>query len=93
MVIRCYSGNANNEIFRSGKIKSSELAQIKADHQLWLKSNFSRGMDGRLLLNEKTLRVRIAISLCSPLQKWPIYPIGSLLLSPPVDSLLPPLYG
>ena len=52
----CYSGNANNEIFRSGKIKSSELDQIKADHQLWLKSNFSRGMDGRLLLNEKNLK-------------------------------------
>jgi cation/acetate symporter len=50
-----YSGDQSNEIFRSGKIGTSELESIKNKHQVWLSGDTANGMDGRQLLLDKQL--------------------------------------
>jgi cation/acetate symporter len=44
-----------NEIFRSGKLQSSELESIKESHQRWLETNHTEGVDGRTVLRQKGL--------------------------------------
>jgi cation/acetate symporter len=48
-----YSGDDNNEIFRSGKIGAAELAKIRTDHERWLATGAAEGVDGRRLLRER----------------------------------------
>ncbi len=43
---------ARNEIFRSGKLSSSELGAIRVQHQEWLDSGGSAGSDGRETMTE-----------------------------------------
>ena len=50
-----YSGDKTNEIFRSGKLGSKELESIKDNHQIWLTSSTTNGIDGRQLLFDKQL--------------------------------------
>lgn len=50
-----YSGDQSNEIFRSGKMGSKELEAVKNNHQIWLESGASNGIDGRQLLLDKQL--------------------------------------
>ncbi len=44
-----------NEIFRSGKIGATELADIRVEHQKWLSSDGGAGIDGRQVLRERGL--------------------------------------
>ncbi len=46
---------AENEIFRSGKIGSAELANLRVEHQKWLSSGGREGRDGRAVLRERGL--------------------------------------
>ncbi len=46
---------ARNEIFRSGKLTSVELAAIRVDHQKWLSSGGTDARDGRAVLTERGL--------------------------------------
>lgn len=50
-----YSGDAQNEIFRSGKLNSKELQSIKVDHALWLNTDSKEGINGQALMVEKGL--------------------------------------
>lgn len=50
-----YSGDADNEIFRSGSLGQADLTRIKVAHQQWLDSKGSMGADARLFLREKGL--------------------------------------
>ena len=50
-----YSARKDNEIFRSGKLSSVELATIYQLHERWLKTNGGEGADGRAVLREKHL--------------------------------------
>ncbi len=45
----------DNEIFRTGKLAKSELADIAKDHQLWLDTKGNEGRDGRAVLWEMGL--------------------------------------
>jgi len=45
----------DNEIYRSGQLSASELADITAAHQQWLATDGRAGQDARLLLREKGL--------------------------------------
>ncbi len=44
---------ADNEIFRSGKIGTAELTSIRLDHQKWLSSGGGEGTDGRGVLRAR----------------------------------------
>ncbi|NIL99489.1 MAG: cation acetate symporter, partial [Acidobacteria bacterium] len=44
-----------NEIFRSGKLGATELADIRVEHQKWLSSGGSDGVDGRRVMRERGL--------------------------------------
>ena len=46
---------SGNEIFRSGKLSSSELAAIRVEHQKWLSSGGGEGSDGRAALSARGL--------------------------------------
>ncbi len=48
-----YRADADNEIFRQGKIPTAEYGQLRADHQLWLDSEGEEGTDGRVTLTDK----------------------------------------
>jgi cation/acetate symporter len=50
-----YSGDAQNEIFRSGKLNSKELQSIKVDHTLWLNTDSKEGINGQALMVKKGL--------------------------------------
>lgn len=50
-----YSGDAQNEIFRSGKLNSKELQSIKVDHALWLNTDSKEGINGQALMVKKGL--------------------------------------
>jgi len=50
-----YSAREDNEVFRNGKLSGVELADIRADHQLWIDSGGARGIDGREVLRKKGL--------------------------------------
>ena len=50
-----YSGDTQNEIFRSGKLNSKELQTIKSDHALWLESDSKKGKNGQALMVNKGL--------------------------------------
>ena len=45
-----YSGEEDNEVFRSGTLAASELAALRASHEIWLASGGSNGRDGRAAL-------------------------------------------
>ncbi len=44
-----------NEVFRSGKLSASELANIQSRHQQWIDSNGTTGEDGRAVMTAKGL--------------------------------------
>ena len=50
-----YSGDTQNEIFRSGKLNSKELQSIKVDHALWLDTDSKEGINGQALMVKKGL--------------------------------------
>lgn len=50
-----YSAEADNEIFRTGKLSRAELGEILTGHQQWITSSGSEGTDGRVLLTAKGL--------------------------------------
>ena len=50
-----YSGDASNEIFRSGKLSREEIGTISAQHQLWVDSSAASGSDGRAALRDRGL--------------------------------------
>ncbi|MCP4265118.1 MAG: cation acetate symporter [Candidatus Brocadiaceae bacterium] len=50
-----YCAGEKNEIFRSGKLTTSELVAIHQSHQKWINTNGIEGVDGRTLLREKGL--------------------------------------
>jgi cation/acetate symporter len=50
-----YSGNEKNEIFRNGKLPSSELGALRQSHQLWIDSHGASGQDVRIVLRQKGL--------------------------------------
>ena len=50
-----YSGDTQNEIFRSGKLNYKELQTIKSDHALWLESDSKKGKNGQALMVNKGL--------------------------------------
>jgi len=49
-----YTGTASNEIFRSGNLGTAQVAQIKQDHEQWLRGEAS-GRDGRAVLRQAGL--------------------------------------
>lgn len=46
---------ADNELFRIGKLSTTEFADIKVEHQKWLDSEGANGSDGRVVMTEKNL--------------------------------------
>jgi cation/acetate symporter len=50
-----YSAGADNEIFRSGTLPTSELATIRQSHQQWLDTQGTAGENGREALRQKGL--------------------------------------
>ena len=50
-----YSAGQDNEIFRSGNIPTSELANITQSHNRWLNSNGLSGTEGRTILRQAGL--------------------------------------
>jgi cation/acetate symporter len=46
------SQSERNELFRTGKLASAEVAELRAEHALWLDSEGQRGADGRKRLRE-----------------------------------------
>ncbi len=51
-----YSAGDDNEIFRSGKLSSDELAAIHKDHRMWIANpTIGPGKDGRAVLRAKGL--------------------------------------
>jgi cation/acetate symporter len=50
-----YSGNEKNEVFRNGKLPSSELGSLRQAHQLWIDTNGASGQDARIVMREKGL--------------------------------------
>jgi cation/acetate symporter len=45
-----YSGDEKNEVFRNGKLSSSELGTLRQSHQLWLDTKGESGRDARIIL-------------------------------------------
>lgn len=50
-----YSAGDDNEIFRNGKLKATELANIRIAHQRWIDSGARKGADGRAILRDRGL--------------------------------------
>lgn len=50
-----YSAGIENEVFRNGKLQATELAFIRQNHQKWLDTQGTGGMDGRGVMREKGL--------------------------------------
>jgi cation/acetate symporter len=50
-----YSAGDDNEIFRNGGLSAHELGDIRQDHQRWLDSNGSEGVDARPLMRAQGL--------------------------------------
>ena len=46
---------SQNEIFRRGQLAPARFAQIRAEHQQWIDSDGSEGVDGRQVLREMRL--------------------------------------
>jgi cation/acetate symporter len=46
---------AENELFRAGALGGADLAELRADHERWLRSSGSEGLDGRARLRERGL--------------------------------------
>jgi cation/acetate symporter len=46
------SQSERNELFRTGKLAAAEVAELRAEHALWLGSDGQRGADGRKRLRE-----------------------------------------
>jgi cation/acetate symporter len=47
--------DAENELFRSGKLGAVEIAELRADHAIWLSTDGREGADGRLFMREQGL--------------------------------------
>jgi cation/acetate symporter len=47
-----HSNRDDNEIFRNGSLSTSELTEIRTDHQRWIDSNGANGTDGRQVLTD-----------------------------------------
>lgn len=50
-----YSGGPDNEIFHTGKITTTEMADIRVDHRQWIDTGGEKGTDARALLRERGL--------------------------------------
>ncbi|MEQ9461839.1 MAG: sodium:solute symporter family protein [Phycisphaeraceae bacterium] len=50
-----YSGREDNEIFNKGAIGSSDLTEVRVEHQQWLDTEGAQGVDGRVMLRERGL--------------------------------------
>ena len=50
-----YEAGEGNEIFRSGTLPGSEIANIRQQHQLWIDSGRTSGADGRVILRNQGL--------------------------------------
>jgi cation/acetate symporter len=50
-----YCADEGNEIFRSGKLTTSDLTTIYQSHQKWINTNGTEGNDGRILLRQMGL--------------------------------------
>ncbi len=50
-----YSAGEDNEIFRNGKLSTSNLIVINKLHQKWLDTNGVEGNDGRIVMRQKGL--------------------------------------
>lgn len=46
-----YSNDAGNEVFRGGALSSAELARIQRQHQRWIDTGGSSGVDGREVMS------------------------------------------
>ncbi len=63
-----YTAREDNEVFRSGKLSSNELINIRLEHQKWIDTQGATGSDGRLVMQELGLAGpdRDIIVLASP---------------------------
>ncbi len=50
-----YCADEDNEIFRNGKLTTSDLAIIYQSHQEWINTNGAEGNDGRIVLRQMGL--------------------------------------
>jgi cation/acetate symporter len=50
-----YSAGDDNEIFRNGNLGTTELGEIRQDHQRWLDSNGAAGADARATMRARGL--------------------------------------